>query len=74
MSERRINNGIYIRIQIQTFQLLISTEKFTPLPGFEPGTSQYQADMLPIELSWLGSVLKTVYVRSSLTYLIVQFV
>ena len=28
-----------IRIQIQTIQLLIFTEKFSPLPGFEPGTS-----------------------------------
>ena len=33
----------YIRakvcIQIQINQLLIFTEKFSPLPGFEPGTS-----------------------------------
>ena len=24
------------------------------MPGFEPGPPQYQADMRPIELSWLG--------------------
>ena len=47
---------LYIRIQIRTIQLLIFTEKFSPLLGFEPGTSPlYQADMLPIELSWLGN-------------------
>ena len=40
----------HIRIQIRTIQLLIFTAKFLPLPGFEP-----QADMLPIELSWLGT-------------------
>ena len=50
MPERRIHFGIQIRIN----QLLIFTEKFSPLPGFEPGTHRYQADMLPIELSWLG--------------------
>ena len=30
---------LYIHIQIQTIQLFIFTEKFSPLPGFEPGTS-----------------------------------
>ena len=30
---------LYIHIQIQTIQLLIFTEKFLPLPGFEPRTS-----------------------------------
>ena len=30
---------LYIRIQIQKIQLLIFTEKFLPLPGFEPRTS-----------------------------------
>ena len=45
---------LFICIQIQTIQLLIFTEKFSPLPGFEPGPPRYQADMLPIELSWLG--------------------
>ena len=30
---------LYIPIQIWTLQLLIFTEKFLPLPGFEPGTS-----------------------------------
>ena len=45
---------LYIHIQIRTMQLLIFTEKFSPLPGFEPGPPRYQADMLPIELSWLG--------------------
>ena len=44
----------YICIQIQRIQLLIFTEKFAPLPGFEPKPPQYQANMLPIELSWLG--------------------
>ena len=29
--------------------------KILALAGFEPRTSRYQADMLPIELSWLGS-------------------
>ena len=29
---------LYIRIQIRIIQLLIFTEKFSPLPGFEPGT------------------------------------
>ena len=29
----------HICIQIRTIQLLIITEKFSPLPGFEPGTS-----------------------------------
>ena len=28
-----------IPIQIRTIQLLIFTEKLSPLPGFEPGTS-----------------------------------
>ena len=37
--------------QIQKIQLLIFTEKWLPLLGFEPGTSRYQAYMLPIELS-----------------------
>ena len=40
-----------IRIQIRTIQLLIFTEKFSPLPGFEPGTSP-----VPIELSWLSKI------------------
>ena len=43
-----------IRIQIRTIQLVVSTEKFSPLPGFEPRPFRYQANMLPIELSWLG--------------------
>ena len=30
---------LYIRIQIQIIWLLIFTKKFSPLPGFEPGTS-----------------------------------
>ena len=30
---------LYIRIQIRTIQLLIFTEKFSPLQGFELGTS-----------------------------------
>ena len=30
---------LYIGIQIRTIQLLIFTEKFLPLLGFEPGTS-----------------------------------
>ena len=30
---------LYIRIQIRTIQLPIFTEKFSPLTGFEPGTS-----------------------------------
>ena len=30
---------LVIRVQIWAIQLLISTEKFSPLPGFEPGTS-----------------------------------
>ena len=30
---------LYVCIQIQTNQLLIFTEKFLSLPGFEPGTS-----------------------------------
>ena len=30
---------LYIRIQIRINQLLIFTEKFSPLPGFEPRTS-----------------------------------
>ena len=37
--------------------LIIFIEKFSPLPGFEPGTSQYQADILPTELSLLGLML-----------------
>ena len=32
-------NTCHICIQIQTIQLLIFTEKLSPLPGFEPGTS-----------------------------------
>ena len=39
---------LYIRIQIQIIHLLIFTEKFSPLPVFEPGTSpvprQYAAN------------------------------
>ena len=31
---------------------LFSLKKFSPLLGFEPRTSRYQADMLPTELSW----------------------
>ena len=56
----QLHNGDYkgklhdICIQIRTIQLLIFTEKFSPLSGFEPGPPWYQADMLPIELSWLG--------------------
>ena len=34
--------------------IIIFIEKFSPLLGFEPGTSWYYADMLPTELSWLG--------------------
>ena len=43
---------LYICIQIRTIQLLNFTEKFSPLPG--TWNLPYQADMLPIELSWLG--------------------
>ena len=32
-----------IPIQIRTIQLLIFTEKFSPLLGFEPGTSPVQS-------------------------------
>ena len=44
----------YSRIQIQIDQLLIFTEKKS-LSGqnLNQGTPQYQAKMLPIELSWL---------------------
>ena len=44
---------LHIRTQIEINQLLIFTEKFSPLTGFEPGTYRYQAKVLPIELSWL---------------------
>ena len=55
MPEGRMHLELYIRIQIRTIQLLIFTEKFLPLPGFEPGTSPVPSlYMLPIELSWLG--------------------
>ena len=36
---RRAYSMVYICIQIRTVQLLIFTEKFSTLPGFEPGTS-----------------------------------
>ena len=48
---------LYICIEIRIIPLLIFTEKFSPLLGFEPGRPQYQADMLLIELSWLGSLI-----------------
>ena len=35
-----LHQHLYIRIQIRTIQLLIFTEKFSPLQGFEPGTSR----------------------------------
>ena len=38
-----------ICIQIGTIQLLIFTEKISPLPGFEPGTSP-----VPSQLSYPG--------------------
>ena len=54
---------LYICIQIQINQLLIFTEKFSPLPGFEPGT-----DMLPIELSWLGfNIYKYIFYKIDVT-------
>ena len=37
------------------YQLLIFTENSYPCRDLNPGPHQYQADMLPIELSWLGS-------------------
>ena len=42
MNQKLISHGILelnIHIQIQTIQILIFTEKYSPLPGFEPGTS-----------------------------------
>ena len=45
---------LYICIQIRTIQLLISNEKFLLCRDLNPGPPQYQADMLPIEQSWLG--------------------
>ena len=39
LAVKLLDNRLYIGIQIQTIQLLIFTEKFSPLPGFEPGTS-----------------------------------
>ena len=47
---------INIHIQIQRIQLLIFTEKFSPRWDLNPRPPQYQADMLPIELSWLGFI------------------
>ena len=43
-----------IHIQIWTTHLLIFTEKLSPLLGLNLGPPRYQADMLPIELYWLG--------------------
>ena len=37
---------LYIRIQIRTIQLLICTEKFLLLLGFEPGISLFSVFML----------------------------
>ena len=45
---------LYIRIQIQTIQLLIFTEKLSPLPGIEPTTSPEPSRYATNELSWLG--------------------
>ena len=51
----RKNPDFYIQIQIRVIQLLVFTENFRPCRDLNPGPLRYQADMLPIELSWLGS-------------------
>ena len=44
----------FICIQIRIDQLLTFTENSRPCRDLNPGRPRYQADMLPIELSWLG--------------------
>ena len=43
----------WLRVLFQAVNLIHDYEIFSPFPGFEPGTSSVQADMLPTELSWL---------------------
>ena len=47
---------LYILIQIRTIQLLIFTEKFSSLPGFEPGTSLVSSRYATnwAILAWIG--------------------
>ena len=57
----------YICIQIRTIQLLIFTEKFSPLPGFEPETSpvwSWYATNWAI-LAWMGGGLLHCHSKSS---------
>ena len=45
-------------------QLLIFIEKFSPCRNLNPGPPQYQANMLPTELSWLGSLTVFQYIAN----------
>ena len=49
--------GSYIQIQIRTIQLLICTLKFSPLPGFEQGTSPVPSRYATWAiLAWIQSI------------------
>ena len=47
LAVKLLDNRLHIRIQIRTIQLLIFTERFSPLPGFEPGTSPVPSRFAP---------------------------
>ena len=54
----QLSRDYSVASQIRIIQLLIFIEKVSPLPGFEAWPTRYQANMLPTELSWLGSLLE----------------
>ena len=60
LAEKLLDNRLYIRIQIQTIQLLIFTGKFSPLPGFEPRTS-----MLPSRYATNWAILAWIHLGSN---------
>ena len=45
--------------KFEKFSYLFSLKNSRPCRDLNPGPPRYQADMLPIELSWLGSSLKS---------------
>ena len=57
LAEKLLDNRLYIRIQIQTIQLLIFTGKFSPLSGFEPGTSPVPSRNATNWAIWVSIVL-----------------
>ena len=55
MPERQVHIGIiYLYSNSNKSSYLFSLKNSRPCRDLNPGPPRYQADMLPIELSWLG--------------------